>query len=257
MKRTNRKKNRILIILSLIATMLVMGAQLASAEVVSQMPDLEYDTSSLLITMQNTDENVNTTIKGFHLTLYKVADVKVKNGNVDYTATEQFKGVPVDYNSLTVESSIAAAKDLYDYAAQNKIEGITKISDANGEVDFGQVDNGMYLIAQTAATDDALKYEALKPYIIMAPQQLTELGYFEWEYEVESIPKTQVKGSFDPPTPPPPPGGDDDDEGKEQSKVKGAKTGDYANVMIWSLSIVITICIIAILMIRRRRRSND
>ena len=183
---------RILITLSLVAIMLVTGLQMAFAAGGVRMPDLSSDTSNLTIKTQYTDEKETTPISGMELTIHKVADVSVKDGVADYTATEKFASLGINFNEMTTESSISAADDLHAVAAANGLKGQSAVSDGSGTADFGAVSNGIYLVTQTSASGDAEDYTGLNPYLVMAPMPLTDIGENDWEYNVVSIPKMAV-----------------------------------------------------------------
>ena len=185
--------NRILIALSLIAVLIFGSAEFLYAEDGVSMPDLSRDSSTLTVKVQYTDKDVTTPIKGMKLEAYQVAELSVNSGRVNYTSTEAFKSVDVDYNNLTVSSSIDAAKKLSKVAEGGKVKGITATSDGDGMACFGSVDHGMWLILQTDAIGKDREYTRIQPYIVMAPQPLTELGENAWEYDVVSIPKMEIK----------------------------------------------------------------
>lgn len=184
-------KNRILIVLSLVAVMVFGGAGSLYAEDNVSVPDLTKD-SRLVVVTQYTDEKEITPISGMELTIYKVAELTVDNGKINYKPTSEFEAAGIDFNNLTTSSSIEAAAELYKLIESGEIEGRTAVSEASGQTLFGTVDKGMYLVVQTGATGDAKEYTKLDPYIIMTPQPATETEIDSWEYNVYSIPKMQV-----------------------------------------------------------------
>ena len=273
MKTMNK---RILLALSLIAMMLVGSIQSVFAVENSALPPLTSENSTLTITAKYTDyvdgNEKTTPIAGVEFTLYKVADLSVEDGVATYTATEDFKAVEVDYQNLDTDASIKAAKDLFQAAGDNGIKGTAKESDGNGIADFGSVSNGMYLVAQTAAKGDAEKYSTIEPYLIMAPQFMSEIGENEWNHDVVSIPKmevTKVDDEYKPPT-------EDEDEkvqpdykpkeeqeaeedevkAEYKTKVKGTKTGDDTKVAIWVCLLLAAVVAVAAVVVRRRKNNG-
>ena len=87
MDKTNYLNNRIVIVLGLIVMLLASGVKYSFAANPSQMPDLRDEESTLTIETSYTDETVTTPISGVELTIYKVADLSVKNGEARYTLT--------------------------------------------------------------------------------------------------------------------------------------------------------------------------
>ena len=192
MTGTKISYNRILIVLSLIAVLVLGNASFLYAADNASMPDLTKNSTNLTIVTQYTDEENITPISGMELTIYKVADVSVNGGKVNYTPTNEFKSAGIDYNNLTTGSSIDAAEKLSKLTEGGKITGKTKTSGGEGQVVYGAVDNGMYLVVQTGSKGNAKEYTKLRPYLIMAPQPLTDIGQNAWEYDVYSIPKMEV-----------------------------------------------------------------
>ena len=272
MTRTNYRNNRIAIVLGLIILLLAVGVHRAFAAEGQVMPDLQEDDGTLSVKVVYTDEDVQTNIDGVELTIFKVADLSVKNGNARYTLTEDFSNVDVDFNGMTTEESIKAAQL---FAAEAKAKGLEgrKAVSADGSADFGFVSHGAYVVIQTGATGQAEKYEALKPYLVLAPQPLVDIGVNDWEYDVLSIPK-MVQGIYKPETPPPSEevvsDGEEVTEGnkvRDDSKVKDAEkvkeekseklrsayTGDDTMLIIPILVIALAG---AVLIYIRRRRNN-
>ena len=190
---TNMKSmnKRITLVLSLIVMIQAMGMHFVFAEGV-KMPALDKESSTLAVSVKYVDEEETTAISGVELSAYKVADLTVEDGFADDSATKDFEAAGIDYNNLTTESSIKAASDLEAFANENKPDGVKAVSGADGMVDFGEVSNGMYLITQTAAKGMAEDYTRLKAYLVMAPLPMTEVGDNEWQYDVVSIPKTEI-----------------------------------------------------------------
>ena len=230
--------------------MVTMGAQTAFAE---KMPDLRDEDGTLMVDVTYFDEDLEVPITGAELTLYKVADLTVSNGYALYRLTEPFSDSGVDLGSMTAARSIEAAGILYDIVTEKNLEGKMVVSE-DGIVDFGEVSHGMYLIAQTGARDEARDYKRIDPYLVMAPQPLTDIdetGENDWEYDVLSIPK-MVEGDYEP------------EKKKEKEKVtetekgkraESTKTGDETRLYVWVSLIPIALsAMILIGMLRRRSR---
>ena len=248
MARMKKLKNRIPFVLSLIMIMIAMGMQFAFAEV---MPDLIEDNGTLRVKVQYTDEDKVTDITGTELAIYKVADLTVKNGDPRYHLTEDFSSVDVDFNGMTAADAIKAAELFNSVVTEKGLEGKKAVSQ-NGIADFGEVSHGMYLVVQTGATGDATGYIRINPYLVMAPQPLTDIGENMWEYEVESIPK-MVMGVYEPPK----------EEKKEEvrgkyedEKVKSAKTGDETNLYVWVALIPLALSAMIIVGMNRKRNRD-
>ena len=191
MIRTICRKNRIAILISMIMLLLTVGAPCAFAEQTGSMPALRGEDSTLTVETKYVNEDQVTHISGMEITIYKVANLRVENGKAEYTLTDNFKDADVDFRNMTVSESITAAKRLHSIVQEKGLGGTSAVSE-NGYARFGKVTHGMYLAVQTDARDDAIEYTRLDPYLIMAPQSLTDIGKNEWNYEVMSIPKMEI-----------------------------------------------------------------
>lgn len=250
---------RILIVLSLIMVLLMGTAKNAFAAEPQVMPDLQEDDGTLTVKVVYTDKDVETLIEGVELTIYKVADLTVNNGYAKYTLTEDFSGVDVSFDGMTVEQSIEAAKLFFAEAAAKEIEGTKAVSEDDGIASFGFVSHGAYLVIQSGATGAAKNYESIKPYLVLAPQPLVEVGINDWEYDVLSLPK-MVKGAYEPEEPP----GEKEKEKKKEEvkkvykedKVKSAYTGDEIMKLVLPILVIAMACAVLIVFIRRRRNNE-
>ena len=105
-------------------------------------------------------------------------------------------------------------------------------------------------------TGQAVDYSTLESFLIMAPQpSVTNGGTTEttWNYDVQSVPKV-VLGTYQPP--PPPPGDEVKEEYEDESKVKGANTGDRIYNLVGSMVLLAAACLMIFFMIKRRRQND-
>ena len=136
-------------------------------------------------------------LSGGQLTLYRVAEVQRKNGDLSYEYCGDFYGCGIALGDLT-DSTLA--EQLLEYMPQSA-EGTTKTIDADGNVTFEDLELGLYLIVQTKASSG---YEPINAFLVSLP--MAEDG--KWNYEVDATPKvggyTPAKPETpDTPTPPP------------------------------------------------------
>lgn len=249
---------RIALVLSLIV-MIAIGTQTASAET---MPDLRDGDGTLRVEVRYTDEDKVTDISGAELTIYKVADLSVNNGAAKYTLTGDFSGADVDVAGMTAAESIKAAGIFYGIVTGKNLQGKT-VTSQNGIADFGAVSHGMYLVVQTGAVNDASGYDRIEPYLVQAPQPMTDIGENAWNYDVLSIPK-MVLGDYEPPEEKEKEDvrGDyesDKDKKKEDTgkKTKKADTGDDTGLYVWVSLIPIALAAMILTGMLRRRRGQD
>ena len=190
MDRIKHPNKLISIGLSLVMLLLALGSQIGYAEDPVSMQDLRSEPGTLVVETKHTDEDKVTLISGIELTIFQVASLSVKNGDARYSLTDDFKDADVDFDGLTADASLAAAKTFEKMAGEKGLKGKTVVS-ANGVADFGTVNHGIYLVCQTGTTGDALEYTELDPYLVMTPQRSLD-DETAWEYDVVSIPKLGI-----------------------------------------------------------------
>ena len=133
-------------------------------------------------------------LSGGQLTLYRVAEVKRKNGDLSFEYCGDFYGCGIALGDLT-DSTLA--DQLLEYMPQGA-QGTTKTVDADGNAAFEDLELGLYLIVQSKASNG---YAPIKPFLVSLP--MAENG--KWNYEVDASPKVGGYTPVNPDTPPVPP----------------------------------------------------
>ena len=134
-------------------------------------------------------DNANSkALSGGQLTLYKVADVKRKNGGLSYEYCGDFYGCGIALGDLTDSTLAAQLQDFMPATA----EGTVQTVDQDGNAAFENLELGLYLIVQTKASEG---YEPVSSFLVSLP--MAEDG--KWNYEVDATPKV---GTYVPETPP-------------------------------------------------------
>lgn len=171
MKRTEFKKHAaaLLLMLCLLAVS-ALPAFATSANI--KLTDRNGDPMTGTIRVRLYDEASQKALRGGELTIYRVAEVQRKNG---------------DLNDLG-DSSLAGR--LLDYLAPGS-EGTVQAVDNDGNAVFEDLELGLYLVAQTKASAG---YKAVNPFLVSLP--LAEDG--QWLYDVDASPKV---GAYTPETP--------------------------------------------------------
>lgn len=153
-------------------------------------PDLTKK-GSVSVTM--VDKSANSAVGGGEMTLYYVAGVVREDWNDSYAYTEAFAECTL---SLDNPESGELAKGIADFAAQNGIAGTAREIGDDGVVTFGNLEVGLYLLAQTKA---ASGYEAVAPFLVSVPIAING----ELSYDVNATPKTSgvIKDTTNPTDP--------------------------------------------------------
>ena len=231
----NKKKRKLAGLL--LSVMLSVG--LAGAEEQYVMPDIEGNVD-LTISYTYDDEKVK--LDGAEISIYKVADVDVRYGDVTYTMDEFYVGQldkTIDFAEVDENTSKEMAEKLS--TGDRKADAIT-VTDKEGNAVFNDIEAGIYLVSETAKSGTADKYEYFGNFLITVPEAVKTEGYKtakkgykdetektiyerttftgKWNYKVFAYPKTETSKIPAPPTPPP----------------NVPKTGDVTHIGLWILT---------------------
>ena len=91
-----------------------------------------------------THEERTIALPGAEFVLFRVGSL----GNGEWMLQEQFADSDVPLNDMSASGQQQAAKNLYDYAKQKKLQGIEKKTDQDGYAVFQGLDEGLYLVSQ-------------------------------------------------------------------------------------------------------------
>lgn len=92
-----------------------------------------------------TKQNEEIILNNVGFSLYYVGEME--NGN--WILTKEFKNSDVSLKSNEASERNKQAKQLYEYASKEKIQGIIQNTNDDGVIDFTNLEDGLYLIAQT------------------------------------------------------------------------------------------------------------
>lgn len=192
MKRTDFKKHAAALMLGLVLlAACALPAFATSANIKLTDGHGNPNTGSIHVNLY--DNTNNKALSGGELTVYRVAEVQRKNGNLSFEYCGDFDGCAIELGDLT-DSTLAG--QLQEYLSDNA-EGTVREVDANGNVNFDDLELGLYLVVQTKASKG---YKPVNSFLVSLP--MAEDG--EWNYEVDASPKV---GAYtpEPETPPFPP----------------------------------------------------
>lgn len=192
MKRTDFKKHTAALLLGLVLlAACALPAFATSANIKLTDGHGNPNTGSIHVNLY--DSTNNKALSGGELTVYRVAEVQRKNGNLSFEYCGDFDGCAIELGDLT-DSTLAG--QLQEYLSDNA-EGTVREVDANGNVNFDDLELGLYLVVQTKASKG---YKPVNSFLVSLP--MAEDG--EWNYEVDASPKV---GAYtpEPETPPFPP----------------------------------------------------
>lgn len=183
MKRIKQRLAALLVVLTLL-----LGCAAPAFAARSEWIDLDRRGS---IKVSLFDTETSEPVPGGELTLYRVASVKLDDGNLSFAYTNGFEDCGIELGDLSEsELAIQLAKCIADTAESKTVE----VSSA-GVAEFTDLELGLYLILQsTPATD----YDRIQPFLVSVPMQ--ENG--SYIYNVDALPKAGTATHNPPPDTP-------------------------------------------------------
>ncbi|MBQ4560752.1 MAG: hypothetical protein IJA55_00290 [Clostridia bacterium] len=166
----------------IIVTLILLSLDIAVFSRV--LPDLERN-GSVSVTMRYGGNPV----PGGTMTLYRVGDVVIEDGNCIFKLTEHFAELDLNLSDLESDQLVF---DVAGHIDDNNIDGVTKDIDANGRVIFEALEPGLYMLIQkTAATG----YNCSNPFLVSLPMN----GNDEYIYDVDASAKAELTKNNDNP----------------------------------------------------------
>ena len=171
-----------------VALLLSMAATAVAADIADYDPAKK---TSISLTLSD-GTNV---VRGAQVSVYRIADLIIDNSGYNYSYLENYTncGIVIDD-----PQSRDLAEAMYSYVFDNSIAPtVERYSDVNGYVYFGDLEQGLYLIAQTSEVEG---FTSFSPFLTYLPIT-DESG---WVYDVNATPKVDISPD-EPDNPPPPP----------------------------------------------------
>lgn len=168
-----------------------------SAAVTPDVASAAEEDATLTLLVNYEDKGKVDKISGAEFTVYQVASIDASNR---YALIPPFDSVDVDLNAnLSASQAKSAAKSMEKIVDAQSLKGIAATSDDNGKASFGVLDQGVYLVVQTAAKGTAQKYNTMPSFLINVPQFVGGEATYNVVAQPKAEPKPEVK-----PTPPSP-----------------------------------------------------
>lgn len=124
-------------------------------------------------------------VSGVEITIYRIADFAVFDNEIRYTYVEEFADceTKLAYNNIYDEET---ADEIYRYVQDNKLTGISAVTDYDGKLRFDDLGTGVYLCTETKSP---VNLSGFLPFLIVIP----EIYGNAWNYDVEVSPKIEAK----------------------------------------------------------------
>lgn len=173
-----------------ILTSLMLMAVLISALPITGLTFARADTyisnrqgSIQAILMSQADSSgKQTPYPGISMKLYQVGTASESNGSVSFNLDSRFAGSGITMDSLTTADKwAAAAQTLAGLSGSSGINAIEGTSDAQGQILFNNLEQGVYLLVQSSGQEQLI----ISPSLLTVPLQ--ENG--QWIYDVKTYPK--------------------------------------------------------------------
>ena len=164
-----------------------------------------------------------------------------------WTLAGDFGNAGVSLEGIESSEKNEQAKQLYNYAVRQSIQGNALKTDENGIAMIGGLEQGLYLIAQTKVwTDEKQGSYQASPYLISIPEEID--GSYIWD--VVTKPKSEwiTEAPQHPEMP---------DKNTETEKTEGAKTGDTSSAALSLLLLIFSSGAFIILCRKRRIYRKD
>ena len=142
------------------------------------VPDLTRS-GSVSVTLTHKGEPVT----GGSFTLYRVADIAENDGNYFFRLISSLQGYGISLEDLN-DSRLAGK--VADAVQAEKLEGTRKAVDRQGNVTFGELALGLYLLIQEEACPG---YNAVEPFLVAVPNREKD----EYYYDVDASPKVELE----------------------------------------------------------------
>lgn len=127
------------------------------------------------------EKNDNEKIIGAEITIYKVANAYEKNHNIFLEYVSELSSCNVSLDDL--ESREVASN--IEKCIPSDYNGISKLTNQDGNVKYDNLDLGFYLIKQTNKVDGFSKIDS---FLAMIPKEIDN----SWEYNIKATPKTDI-----------------------------------------------------------------
>lgn len=200
---------------------------------------------SILLKASITDGSTVHKLANVEFAMYHVGVYK----NNSWTLTQDFanSGVRFDFNDSSAQRDAAIKLKTFAYA--NSINGLSNNTDSNGDVYFGNLEQGVYLFVQPKKVKVGNHIYQSNPFILAVP------GYYDGQvmWNVTAEPKFgyETVTPVDPSNPDNPNNPNNPDNPKKDHPTD-IKTGDENRLMMWYLLMLTSITLFFIFWVRRK-----
>jgi len=165
-----------------------------------------------------------------------------------------FKDSDISLQDTSAEAREKQAKQLFAFAKENNISGLMQEIDTSGRTSFGELDEGIYLLAQIGNVESGTDKFESAPFLVNIPSEIN--GNVEYNVTIE--PKAEWVSSETPPSnpdkPKDPTPSKPDKPNTIQKIINTVKTGDTTNIVAWFLIAIVSLGLIVGLYKKRKMK---
>ena len=150
----------------------------------------------------------------------------------------------ISLQDTSAEAREKQAKQLFVFAKENNISGLMQETDTSGRTSFGELNEGIYLLAQIGNVESGTDKFESAPFLVNIPSEIN--GNVEYNVTIEPkaewvSPETPSNNPDKPkdPTPSKP-----DKPNTIQKIINTVKTGDTTNIVAWFLIAIVSLGLI-------------
>ena len=174
--------------------------------------------------------------------------------NDEWIWQNDFENSGVSLGDTSADAREKQAKRLFEHANKSNVSGTTKVTDSLGYASFGELEEGIYLIAQIGNVDCGTDKFESAPFHVNIPSEING----KTEYDVVIEPKGEWVTPAKPPVtstnPDKPVPTKPDIPDPIRKIIDSVRTGDTTNIISWVLIAIGSLVLIIVLY--RKRKEN-
>ena len=188
------------------------------------------------------------TLSGAKFSIFPIQYMK----NAELVWEDGFKDSGISLQDTSAEAREKQAKQLFAFAKENDISSLMQETDSLGRTSFGELDEGIYLIAQIGNAESGT--DIFAPFLVNIPSEIN--GNVEYNVTIE--PKAEWVSPETPPNnpdkPKDPTPSKPDKPNTIQKIINTVKTGDTTNIVAWFLIATVSLGLIVGLYKKRKMK---
>ena len=214
---------------------------------------MQFPLKSLVVVVIYKSVIDSTKIGFFYQVLEKMKDINQLQAFIP-ESLNKLRQYDISLQDTSAEAREKQAKQLFAFAKENNISGLMQEIDTSGRTSFGELDEGIYLLAQIGNVESGTDKFESAPFLVNIPSEIN--GNVEYNVTIE--PKAEWVSSETPPSnpdkPKDPTPSKPDKPNTIQKIINTVKTGDTTNIVAWFLIAIVSLGLIVGLYKKRKMK---